>query len=128
MSQPNNPHKLTKAAERWLGGGAAFGRLRTARRHGGCTSLPPRRASVAAATIPLRGRRGRRALQLRVITLGRPPESRVITAQIERSLRVKHERHRRLIASFALSLAAPQGEKRAATSKTRHRRSDTSGT
>jgi hypothetical protein len=27
MSQPNNPHKLTKAAERWLGGGAAFGRL-----------------------------------------------------------------------------------------------------
>jgi hypothetical protein len=27
MSQPNNPHKLTKAAEPWLGGGAAFGRL-----------------------------------------------------------------------------------------------------
>jgi hypothetical protein len=25
MSQPNNPHKLTKAAERWLGGGAASG-------------------------------------------------------------------------------------------------------
>ena len=25
MSQPNNPHKLTKAAERWLGGGAALG-------------------------------------------------------------------------------------------------------
>jgi hypothetical protein len=25
MSQPNNPHKLTKAAEPWLGGGAALG-------------------------------------------------------------------------------------------------------
>ena len=45
--------QAAKAAERWLGGGAAFGRLRTARRHGGCTSLPPRQASVAAATIPL---------------------------------------------------------------------------
>src|ERR1044071_6611691 len=39
---PNCPHKLTKTAEPWLGGGAAFGRLRTARgRHGGCISLPP---------------------------------------------------------------------------------------
>ena len=25
MTLPNNPHKLTKTAERWLGGGAAFG-------------------------------------------------------------------------------------------------------
>jgi hypothetical protein len=25
MSQPNNPHKLTKPAELWLGGGAAVG-------------------------------------------------------------------------------------------------------
>ena len=25
MSRPNDPHKLTKAAEPWLGGGAAWG-------------------------------------------------------------------------------------------------------
>src|ERR1051325_1043427 len=43
---PNCPHKLTKTADPWLGGGAAFGRLRTARgRHVGCSSLPPLRVS-----------------------------------------------------------------------------------
>src|ERR1051325_632580 len=43
---PNCPHKLTKPADPWLGGGAAFGRLRTARgRHVGCSSLPPLRGS-----------------------------------------------------------------------------------
>ena len=40
----NYPHKLTKAAERWLGGGAAFGRLQL---HG----------VMAAAHRSLRGKR-----------------------------------------------------------------------
>jgi hypothetical protein len=43
----NYAHKLTKPPIRWRG------RYKTARRHGGCTSLPPRQASVAAATVPL---------------------------------------------------------------------------
>ena len=52
----NCPHKLTKTAEPWLGGGAASGRLRTARgRHVGCTWLLPLRVS----------RRSRRAAQVR---------------------------------------------------------------
>src|ERR1051325_9838931 len=51
----------------------------TARRHGGCTSLPPNPTSVAAATIPLRGRHGWAALQLRVIALAGPRDLLVIT-------------------------------------------------
>jgi hypothetical protein len=68
----NSPHKLTKTAEPWLGGGAAFGRLRTARgRHVGCTSLPPLRISRGSRRAARGGRRGGRFLQLRVSTLAR---------------------------------------------------------
>jgi len=52
---PNDPHKLTKAAERWLGGGAASGRLQL---HAGVTSAAVRSsrfALVAAAAAPLLG-------------------------------------------------------------------------
>src|ERR1043165_8394308 len=50
----NCPHKLTKTAEPWLGGGAAFGRLRTARtRHGGWRSLLPLRVSRGRRPPPL---------------------------------------------------------------------------
>jgi len=42
MSQPNNPHKLTKAAEPWLGGGAASG--------GSNCTLASRRLQFAPAT------------------------------------------------------------------------------
>src|ERR1051325_7601359 len=67
---PNCPHKLTKTAEPWLGGGAAFGRLRTARpRHVGCCSPPPLRVSRGSRRAASGGRHGRRFLQLRVITL-----------------------------------------------------------
>jgi hypothetical protein len=55
MSQPNCPHKLTKAAEPWLGGGAAFGRLQL---HAASRRLPVRScrfALVAAAAVPLTG-------------------------------------------------------------------------
>ena len=47
LSSPNFAHKLPKPPIRWRG------RCKAARRHGGCTSLPPRQASVAAATVPL---------------------------------------------------------------------------
>jgi len=67
---PNCPHKLTKAAEPWLGGGAALGRLQL---HARVTSAAVRSCHfvlVAAAVVPLsRGRRGGRSLQLRVIAL-----------------------------------------------------------
>ena len=68
---------------------------------------------------PCRGEAGTwGGLQLRVIALGRPREKRD-----------NHEaRSPRFIASVTFPLAAPQGEERAATSKTRRRRSDTSGT
>jgi hypothetical protein len=71
---PNYPHKLTKTAEPWLGGGAAFRRLRTARpRHVGCSSLLPLPVLVAAVGAPLQGsRHGGRLLQLRVNTLAGP--------------------------------------------------------
>src|ERR1051325_5943607 len=69
---PNCPHKLTKTAEPWVGGGAALG-------GSNCTPasrrLPVRSCHcvlVAAGAAPLSsGRRGGRLLQLRVITLGR---------------------------------------------------------
>ena len=52
MSPPIFPHKLTKAAEPWLGGGAAFGRLQ----------LHARGTSAAISLLPLRvGRGSRRA-------------------------------------------------------------------
>ena len=61
MSRPNCPHKLTKTAEPWLGGGAAFGRLRTARgRHVGCTSLLLLHVSRGSRRAA-RGRPARRA-------------------------------------------------------------------
>ena len=53
MSLPNYPHKLTKAAEPWLGGGAAFGRLQL---HARVTSAAVRSCHfvlVAAAVVPL---------------------------------------------------------------------------
>ena len=43
---PNDPHKPTKAAD------PLAARARTARRHGGRTSLPPNHSSVAAAALP----------------------------------------------------------------------------
>src|ERR1051325_4851617 len=68
---PNCPHKLTKAAERWLGGGAAFGRLQLHARVTSAADRSCRCALVAAAVVPLSGcRHGRRPLQLRVISLG----------------------------------------------------------
>ena len=71
MSQPNCPHKLTKAAEPWLGGGAAFGRLQLhARVTSAASSLLPLRVGRGSRRAPNWGRRGRRLLQLRVITLG----------------------------------------------------------
>jgi hypothetical protein len=50
-----------------------------ARRHGSRSSFAPNIRSVAAASVPQCGRRGRRPLQLRVITLARPRELRAIT-------------------------------------------------
>jgi hypothetical protein len=73
QERANCPHKLTKTAEPWLGGGAAFGRLRTARgRHVGCSSLPPLHVSRGSRRAAQGGRNGRRLLQLRVSTLARP--------------------------------------------------------
>ena len=72
---PNYPHKLTKTAEPWLGGGAALGGSEL---HARVTSAAVRSATpllVAAAAAPLPGgRRGRRLLQLRVSALGRSHE------------------------------------------------------
>ena len=51
----NYPHKLTKTAEPWLGGGAAFRRIRTARpRHVGCSSLLPLRVSCGSRRAAFR--------------------------------------------------------------------------
>src|SRR5437764_1101728 len=56
---PNYPHKLTN--RRSVGSAAEPPRAaRTARRHGGCTSLPPNVSSVAAPALPHRGRHVRR--------------------------------------------------------------------
>ena len=70
--RPNYPHKLTKTAEPWLGGGAALGGSEL---HARVTSAAVRFRHcvlVAAAAAPLQGgRHGRRLLQLRVIALGR---------------------------------------------------------
>ena len=71
MSLPNCPHKLTKAAEPWLGGGAASGGSEL---HARVTSAAVRSCHfvlVAAAAAPLScGRHGGRLLQLRVSALG----------------------------------------------------------
>ena len=68
---PNCPHKLTKTAEPWLGGGAALGGSEL---HARVTSAAVRSCHfvlVAAAAAPLLGgRHGGRLLQLRVIALG----------------------------------------------------------
>ena len=67
----NYPHKLTKTAEPWLGGGAA---LSGSELHAGVTSAALRSSRcalvAAAAAPPVGGRRGGRLLQLRVIALG----------------------------------------------------------
>src|SRR5205814_10719478 len=49
----NYAHKLTKAAGPLARRPSRLGRLATARRHGGRTSLPPNLSSVAAAAVPL---------------------------------------------------------------------------
>ena len=85
--------------------------------------------SVAAAAAPLPGgRHDRRPLQLRVSALGALCElcaitkgTRALCARITNALN-------RVTASVAFHRAAPQGEERPATSKTRRRRSCTSGT
>ena len=68
---PNCPHKLTKTAEPWLGGGAA---LSGSELHAAVTSAAVRSRYcmlVAAAAAPSVGdRHGRRSLQLRVSSLG----------------------------------------------------------
>jgi hypothetical protein len=53
LVRPNCPHKLTKTAEPWLGGGAAFGRLQL---HARVTTAAVRSCHcvlVAAAAAPL---------------------------------------------------------------------------
>ena len=89
MSLPNYPHKLTKTAEPWLGGGAALGGSEL---HSRVTSAAVRSRHfvlVAAAAVPLPGgRHGRRLLQLRVSALdGQTPEqfSTVCSNSRERS-------------------------------------------
>jgi len=56
-TRPNDPHKLTKAAERWLGGGAALGgsnctraarRLQFAPSASRWSRQPPRRSETSA--------------------------------------------------------------------------------
>ena len=76
----NYPHKLTKTAEPWLGGGAASG-------GSNCTPasrrLPVRSCHcvlvAAAAALLFWGRHGERLLQLRVSALGALRELRTIT-------------------------------------------------
>ena len=75
--RPNYPHKLTKSAEPWLGGGAALGGSEL---HARGTSAAVRSrycVLVAAAAAPLAGGpHGRRLLQLRVSALGAQNDSR----------------------------------------------------
>jgi len=74
----NCPHKLTKAAEPWLGGGAAFGQLQLHARVTPAADRSCRCALVVAAAVPLSGRgHGWRPLQLRVITLAGSPDSNI---------------------------------------------------
>src|ERR1044071_3021684 len=78
---PNCPHKLTKTAEPWLGGGAPLGRLQLPARVTSAADRSCHFVLVAAAVVPLsRGRRGGRFLQLRVITLARPNDRVGISA------------------------------------------------
>src|ERR1051325_9581163 len=78
---PNCPHKLTKTADPWLGGGPPCGRRQPPRpRHVGCSSLPPLRVSRGSRRAASGGRHGRRFLQLRVITLG-GRDSLLVTGQ-----------------------------------------------
>src|ERR1043165_2972685 len=78
----NYPHKLTKTAEPWLGGGAA---LSGSELHAGVTSAALRSSRcalvAAAAAPPEGGRHGGRSLQLRVSALGAPRELREITSE-----------------------------------------------
>jgi len=85
---PNCPHKLTKAAGPLARRRSRLGRLRTARRHGGRTSLPPK--SRQSRRPPRRSEPlcGGRLLQLRVSTLGASnlrvgPTSIFVTGGIE---------------------------------------------
>ena len=66
----NIPHKLTKAADPVARRRSRLGRLQTARRHGGRTSLPP--MLVQSRRPPRRSDAGTEGgfLQLRVSTLG----------------------------------------------------------
>jgi hypothetical protein len=77
---PNYPHKLTKTAEPWLGGGAASGGSELRAR---VTSAAVRSChcmfSRGSRRAAFRGRRARRFLQLRVSTLARPTPSLRIT-------------------------------------------------
>ena len=77
----NYPHKLTKTAEPWLGGGAASGGSEL---HARVTSAAVRSCHfvlVAAAAAPLfGGRDGGRSLQLRVSALAGLRELRENTA------------------------------------------------
>src|ERR1043166_8108835 len=79
----NCPHKLTKTAEPWLGGGAA---LSGSELHAAVTSAAVRSRHcmlvAAAAAPPGGGRRGGRSLQLRVITLGARNSLEVQPAQM----------------------------------------------
>jgi len=53
MRAPNDSHKLPKAAERWLGGGAAFGRLQLRARVTPAAIRSCHFVLVAAAAAPL---------------------------------------------------------------------------
>src|ERR1051326_6498023 len=83
--RPNCPHKRTKTAEPWLGGGAAVGGSELHAR-GTPSAVRSRHCGlVAAGAGPLpEGRGGGGLLQLRVITLGRWRELRTS---------LKHEPH-----------------------------------
>src|ERR1041385_2938137 len=124
----NCPHKLTKS-RRAAGPAAEPPRAaRTARRHGGRTSLPP--MLVQSRRPPRRSDAGAEGgfLQLRVSTLAGLREFFLNRERPKSHSRESYKRCNTIIASVTFPLAAPQGEERAATSKTRRRRSDTSGT
>src|ERR1043165_9169495 len=119
----NCPHKLKKTAGP-LAGGAPPRAARTARaRHVGCSSLLPLRVGRGSRRAAFRGRHVRRFLQLRVSTLAGPRDLRRIMKQFAAVVASGTNAAGALISNIAFPLAAPQGEERAATSKTRRRRS-----
>ena len=87
----NCPHKLTKTAEPWLGGGAASGGSEL---HARGTSAAVRSCHCVVSRGSRRaasgGRQGRRLLQLRVSTLGRLSEQCDITSA---NMRIRRKRH-----------------------------------